>query len=126
MHKLVEDVREIMQQGYHEVLKQKDDIQRIIKLEEDRFHETLQEGLTLLSSIITEQKEQNKTVIPGEKVFKLYDTYGFPKELTEEYAAEHGLGIDEKGFYQEMEKQRERARSAREQVDSMNVQNQLF
>ncbi len=126
MHELVEVVGEIMQQGYPEVLKQKDDIQRIIKLEEDRFHETLQEGLTLLSSVITEQKEQNNTVIPGEQVFKLYDTYGFPKELTEEYAADHGLGIDEEGFYQEMEKQRERARSAREHVDSMNVQGQLL
>src|SRR5690625_2104894 len=126
MHELVEVVCEIMQQGYPEVIKQKDDIQRIIKLEEDRFHETLQEGLTLLSSVITEQKEQNNTVIPGEQVFKLYDTYGFPKELTEEYAADHGLGIDEEGFYQEMEKQRERARSAREHVDSMNVQSQLL
>src|SRR5690606_38284778 len=63
---------------------------------------------------------------PGEEVFRLYDTYGFPKELTEEYVEEHGFTIDEDGFEKEMDKQRERARSARQQTDSMQIQDEVF
>src|SRR5699024_9884765 len=126
MFKLVNVVGTIMKDYYPEILKQEDYIQKMIKLEEDRFHETLNDGLNLLSAIINREKSKNSTVISGEEVFKLYDTYGFPKELTEEYVAEHGFTIDEEGFHREMEKQRERARSAREQVDSMNVQDEML
>ncbi|MDF2903562.1 MAG: alaS, partial [Bacillus sp. (in: firmicutes)] len=89
---------------------------------EERFHETLHDGLAILSNVIEKQKEQKSEVIPGEDVFRLYDTYGFPVELTEEYAEESGMKVDHAGFEKEMELQRERARSARHDVDSMQVQ----
>src|SRR5690625_3859698 len=98
----------------------------IIKVEEERFNETLNDGLQRLTEIIEEQKATGKNVVPGVDVFKLYDTYGFPKELTEEYVLEYGFSIDEDGFDKEMEKQRQRAREAREQVSSMEVQTNLL
>ncbi|TFJ94029.1 alanine--tRNA ligase [Lentibacillus salicampi] len=122
MYKLVPIVGEIMADFYPEVLKQHTYIENVIKTEEERFHETLNDGLDILSNIIQKEEQKGSTVFPGVEVFRLYDTYGFPKELTEEYVAEHGFTIDEKGFAQEMEKQRERARNARQKVDSMQVQ----
>lgn len=126
MYELVEPVGDIMKDFYPQVNKQHNLIERIIKTEEDRFHETLDDGLEILTSIIEREKEKGSTIFPGTDVFKLYDTYGFPKELTEEYVAEQGFTIDEKAFDQEMEKQRERARSARQEVDSMQVQDGIF
>lgn len=126
MYKLVPTVGEIMQDFYPEVLNQKDYIENIIKMEEKRFHETLHDGLEILSTIIEKEKKQGKAIFPGVEVFRLYDTYGFPKELTEEYVAEQGFSIDEAGFHKEMEKQRERARNARQKVDSMHVQDEVL
>ena len=126
MYQLVPTVGEIMQSYYPEVKEQEDHIMNIIKVEEERFIETLNDGLERLNEIIEREKQQNRTVIPGEEVFKLYDTYGFPKELTEEYVFEYGFTIDEAGFEKEMEKQRTRAREAREQADSMQVQDELL
>src|SRR5690625_2788069 len=126
MYKLVPTVGEIMVSYYPEVKEQEDHIMNIIKVEEERFIETLNDGLERLNEIIEREKQQNRTVIPGEEVFKLYDTYGFPKELTEEYVFEYGFTIDEAGFEKEMEKQRTRAREARERTDSMQVQNELL
>lgn len=126
MYKLVPTVGEIMKDFYPEVSNQKDYIENIVKIEEERFHETLTDGLNMLTAIVEKEKEKNNTVFPGVETFKLYDTYGFPKELTEEYVAEYGFTIDEEGFNQEMEKQRERARNARQQVDSMHVQGSLL
>jgi len=126
MFELVETVGEIMQDFYPEVLKQKDFIASIVKAEEERFHETLNDGLEMLTEIMEKEKEKGNTVFPGVEVFRLYDTYGFPKELTEEYVQGEGFTIDEAGFNKEMEKQRERARNAREKVDSMQVQDSIF
>lgn len=126
MYELVETVAEIMKDYYPEVKKQAEFIATIVKNEEERFHETLHDGLQILSDIMEREKEKGNNVFPGEEVFRLYDTYGFPKELTAEYVQEEGFTIDEKGFEVEMEKQRERARSAREKVDSMQVQYNLF
>jgi alanyl-tRNA synthetase len=126
MYKLVPTVGEIMKDFYPEVLNQQDYIENIIKIEEERFHETLNDGLNMLTTIVEKEQKENRTVFPGVEIFKLYDTYGFPKELTEEYVADYGFTIDEEGFNQEMEKQRERARSARQQVDSMHVQDGLL
>src|SRR5690625_2085090 len=126
MYKLVKTVGKIMEELYPEVLSQHELIERIIKVEEERFHETLNDGLDILSSIIQREKNKGNTVFPGEDVFRLYDTYGFPKELTEEYVAEHGLTIDQQGFNKEMDKQRDRARSARQKVDSMQVQSDIY
>ncbi|KRG10687.1 alanine--tRNA ligase [Virgibacillus soli] len=122
MYKLVPTVAGIMKDYYPNVMEKTDFIQKVIKNEEDRFHETLHDGLEILSTMIRKAKEQGKTVIDGSDVFKLYDTYGFPVELTEEYAEEEQMGIDHTGFEKAMEQQRERARSAREDTASMHVQ----
>ncbi|MEW9675853.1 alanine--tRNA ligase [Lentibacillus sp. L22] len=126
MYKLVATVGEIMNAFYPEVLKQKDYIETVIKTEEERFHETLNEGLGILHSILKKEKENGSQVFPGKEVFRLYDTYGFPKELTEEYVQEEGFTIDEAGFAEEMKQQRERARNAQQKVDSMHVQDELL
>ncbi|NUK30830.1 alanine--tRNA ligase [Parageobacillus sp. VR-IP] len=122
MYELVPVVGEIMNDFYPEVKEKAEFIQRVIKNEEERFHETLHEGLAILASVIQKEKERGSDVISGEDVFRLYDTYGFPIELTEEYAQEEGMKVDHDGFEREMERQRERARAARQDVDSMQVQ----
>lgn len=126
MYKLVPVVGEIMKDYYPEVKEKQAFIQSVIRTEEERFHETLNEGLHILSEIIEKVKAENKTTISGTDAFRLYDTYGFPIELTKEFAEEAGLDVDEAGFEQEMENQRKRARSARKDVDSMQVQNEVL
>ncbi|MGA9289978.1 MAG: alanine--tRNA ligase [Anaerobacillus sp.] len=122
MYELVPVVGDIMVEFYPEVNEKKDFIQKVIKNEEDRFYETLNEGLSILSEIIKKEKAASNKVISGSDVFRLYDTYGFPVELTEEYAEEEGMEIDRTGFEQEMGMQRKRARDARQDVGSMQVQ----
>lgn len=122
MFELVPVVGEIMADFYPEVKNKSDFIQKVIKNEEERFHETLHEGLNILASIIKKEKEVGSDTIHGKDVFRLYDTYGFPVELTEEYAEEEAMRVDHDGFDSEMEAQRERARAARQDVDSMQVQ----
>lgn len=122
MFELVPVVGEIMEDFYPEVNEKTDFIQKVIKHEEERFYETLTEGLGILSELIKNEKQKGSGKIQGEDVFRLYDTYGFPVELTEEYAAEEGLKIDHEGFAREMELQRERARTARHEIGSMQVQ----
>jgi len=126
MYELVPVVGEIMVDFYPEVSAKKDFIMRVIKTEEERFHETLNDGLAILSNVIENQRKVGQTTIPGKDVFRLYDTYGFPVELTEEYAEESGMTIDHEGFEAEMEEQRERARAARQNVDSMQVQSEVL
>ncbi|GAA0457178.1 alanine--tRNA ligase [Alkalibacillus silvisoli] len=126
MYQLVDEVADIMYEFYPEVHEKKDFIKEVMKKEEKRFHETLQEGLTILEKVMKTEKEKGSNVFPGEEVFTLYDTYGFPKELTEEYVQAEGFTIDEAGFEKEMTKQRERARDARQKVDSMQVQDEVL
>lgn len=120
MFELVPVVAEIMVDYYPTVKEKTEFIQKVMKSEEERFHETLNEGLAILSEVM--EKAKDNGVIAGEDIFRLYDTYGFPVELTEEYAEEQGLAIDHEGFEKEMESQRDRARKARQEVDSMQVQ----
>ncbi|MBF7145715.1 alanine--tRNA ligase [Bacillus toyonensis] len=122
MFELVPVVGEVMKDFYPEVLEKKNFIAKVVKNEEERFHETLHDGEAILAEVIAKAKEEKTTVISGVDAFRLYDTYGFPIELTEEYAEEAGMTVDHKGFEAEMEKQRERARAARQDVDSMQVQ----
>lgn len=122
MYELVSVVGKIMEDYYPEVKVKADYIEKVIRNEEERFHETLNEGLAILTDIIEEAKSTGKKIIAGADVFRLYDTYGFPFELTEEYAQDAGLAIDHSGFEKEMELQRERARKARQETDSMQVQ----
>lgn len=122
MYNLVPVVAEIMKDYYPKVTNNVSFIQKVVKNEEERFHETLHEGLAILSSVIQKAKEEGRDIISGGDVFRLYDTYGFPVELTEEYAGEEQMKVDHEGFELEMEKQRERARSARHDTGSMQVQ----
>ncbi|AHK49971.1 alanine--tRNA ligase [Bacillus velezensis] len=122
MYELVPTVAGIMDAFYPEVKEKQEFIAKVIKTEEERFHETLNEGLAILSDVIKKEKEKGSGIISGKDVFKLYDTYGFPVELTEEYAEDEQMTVDHKGFEAEMEKQRERARNARQDVGSMQVQ----
>lgn len=122
MFELVPVVGEIMDDFYPEVKDKTDFIQKVIKSEEERFHETLHEGLAILANVIKKEKEKGSDTITGADIFRLYDTYGFPVELTEEYAEEEGMKVDHAGFEVEMEQQRDRARAARHDVDSMQVQ----
>ncbi|WP_157455169.1 alanine--tRNA ligase [Carnobacterium maltaromaticum] len=126
MYQLVPVVGEIMSSYYPEILEQKEFIEKVIRTEEERFHETINDGLTILNNLVKELKEAGKEEIEGKDIFKLYDTYGFPVELTEEYAEDEGLKVDHAGFEAEMEMQRNRARSARSDEKSMNVQTGLL
>jgi len=103
----------IQQMGhiYPELGQKQDLIIKVIELEEASFSETLSTGLELLDTIMEELGIKGENKISGEQAFKLYDTYGFPVELTEEIAAENGFSIDSEGFEREMEKQRQRARA---------------
>ena len=111
---------------YPEVLQQKEFIEKVVRTEEERFNETINEGLEILNQVIADVKKENGTTLSGKDIFKLYDTYGFPVELTEEVAEDEGLKVDHAGFEKEMEAQRERARSARSTEKSMGVQSALL
>jgi alanyl-tRNA synthetase len=126
LYKLVPVVGEIMVSYYPEVLQQKDFIEKVVRTEEERFHETINEGLSMLNEVIKEVKDANGDTLDGKIIFKLYDTFGFPVELTEEVAEDEGLKVDHAGFETEMEAQRERARSARSKETSMGVQSALL
>lgn len=122
LHELVSVVKEIMGEHYHELVEKESFIQTVIRNEEERFHETLNEGLDILASFIDQAKAEGRTTISGDDAFKLYDTYGFPLDLTEDFASEHGFDVDREGFEQAMEAQRQRARAARQEASSMTVQ----
>ncbi len=100
-----------MEHIYSEIGQRRDFITKVIELEEARFSETLNTGLELLDGIMEEAASKGRNKISGKKAFKLYDTYGFPVELTIEIAADRGFSVDLEGFEKEMERQRERARA---------------
>ncbi|EJO22839.1 alanine--tRNA ligase [Selenomonas sp. FOBRC6] len=106
---------------FSEILAKQDYIKRVIRVEEDRFASTLAQGIELLNEEVARLKDAHETVLHGEVGFKLYDTYGFPRELTEEILHENGITLDGECFHQEMEKQRTRARSARAENQAVSV-----
>ena len=122
LHGLTAVVGDVMGVYYPEVVEKREFIERVIRTEEERFHETLSDGLAILSELANGARKDGRNAIGGEDAFKLYDTYGFPFDLTEDYASEHGLTVDREGFDAAMEAQRERARSARQDSGSMKVQ----
>ncbi|TCP62081.1 alanine--tRNA ligase [Baia soyae] len=122
LYELTETVASIMSDFYPEPLSKQEFIEKVIRNEEERFLETLSDGLAILEELVGKAKAENRDQINGPDAFKLYDTYGFPVDLTEDFAREHGLGVDRDGFEHEMETQRERARAARQDVGSMQVQ----
>ncbi|GAB2672391.1 alanine--tRNA ligase [Paenibacillus thermoaerophilus] len=122
MYTLVKTVGDIMGVYYPEVVDKREFIERVIRTEEERFHETLEGGLAILADLIEMNRKNGTNTISGPDAFKLYDTYGFPLDLTEDYAAEHGMIVDREGFEAAMQEQRERARAARQDTGGMNVQ----
>ncbi|KPU28047.1 alanyl-tRNA synthetase [Caloranaerobacter sp. TR13] len=103
---------------YPELKEKQTQIKNVIDIEEDKFNETIDQGINILRGYIEKIKDNGETRLDGESAFKLYDTYGFPLDLTKEILEEEGLTVDELGFNREMDKQRERARKARAEKDS--------
>ncbi|OIQ11721.1 alanine--tRNA ligase [Neomoorella thermoacetica] len=116
LYRLVDTVVAIMGGAYPEVAEQQEHIARVIEQEEIRFHETLNDGLKVLNGILERARQEGREVVSGLEAFTLYDTYGFPLDLTEEIAGEGGFKVDRDGFEKAMAAQRERARAAREDV----------
>ena len=111
--KLAETVIEGSKDGYPELFEKKDMIFNVIGQEEDQFNKTIDQGLKILSDMIEEMSEKEEQTLSGENAFKLYDTYGFPLDLTMEILEEKGFSVDEEGFKAAMEEQRVKARKAR-------------
>ena len=105
-------VIDVMKEGYPELVGRADYIYKVIELEEERFQRTLEQGMAILTELMAELEAKGAREISGADAFRLYDTYGFPLELTKEIAAESGFRVDEEGFRQGMMEQRERARAA--------------
>jgi len=112
---------EHMEHIYPEVRQRHDFILKVVESEEARFEETLNTGLELLDGIVAEAKGGGESMIPGVELFHLYDTYGFPVELTKEIAASRGFSVDLDGFEKEMDKQRARARAAQKLGETEKV-----
>ena len=121
LDKLSECVIENSKDYYKELENRRDYIKKVIKLEEERFNQTIDTGILILKDYINEIEEKDENILSGEKSFKLYDTYGFPIELTEEILEEKGIKIDKPGFDKEMKLQKERARSARNKSNYMGA-----
>src|SRR5438874_8091247 len=102
----------LMRGHYVELGLQRDRIVEILSLEEKKFGQTLNAGMNLLTNLLEDLKQKGHTAIPGADAFKLYDTHGFPLELTQEVAAEQGFTVDVSGFEQSMQQQQERSRAA--------------
>jgi alanyl-tRNA synthetase len=110
LYRLANRVNAIMKDFYPEIEERIGFVEEVVRNEEVRFLETIDRGLELLNSEV--QKRSKQKILPGDVVFKLYDTYGFPVDLTEDIAKEHGLEIDSAGFEKEMEKQKKQSRLA--------------
>ena len=106
---------------YTDLVEKASYIKKVIAMEESRFMATLEQGTELLNTAIADLKAKNQTTLPGAEAFKLYDTFGFPWELTEEILGEEGLTMDKNGFDKAMEEQRERARAARNDKEGRPV-----
>ena len=119
---LVDKLVETMSGVFPEIKEKKDYIKKVVKAEEESFNATLDRGIELFEELIKGLSESDGKIIPGEDIFMLYDTYGFPVDLTNIMAKEHGFTIDEAGFNELMESQKQRAREAsKEKFASVNI-----
>jgi len=112
LHRICPMVGDVLGDAFPELPKNMKKVQKVVHLEEDRFLRTLDQGLARLSHLMDEARGKGLGVLSGEEAFRLYDTYGFPLDLTEDIAAEKGLTIDLEGFNREMKDQKDRARAA--------------
>ncbi|WZL71484.1 alanine--tRNA ligase [Clostridiaceae bacterium 35-E11] len=123
---LVDKVIEISGEAYPELIEKQEYIKKVIAIEEERFQETIDQGSEILKNYIEELKKQNKYVLSGENAFKLYDTFGFPLELTKEILEEEKMSVDEEAFKIEMEQQRQRARAARQSQEGEGWKDDIY
>ena len=123
LYKIAKTVVEESKGAYPELIEKFDYIEKVIKNEEERFAETIDQGLVILNDYISEAEDKT---LSGEKAFKLYDTYGFPIDLTKEIAEEKGVKVDEDGFTAFMNEQKERARKARGDMEDAAWEEDIF
>ncbi|WP_423217109.1 alanine--tRNA ligase [Streptococcus equinus] len=126
LYKLVPTVGKIMESYYPEVLEKREFIEKIVKREEETFARTIDAGSNMLDQLLADLKAAGKDTVEGKDIFKLYDTYGFPVELTEELAEDKGFKIDHAGFEAAMKEQQERARASVVKGGSMGMQNETL
>lgn len=117
LYRVSHKVMEVSKDAYPELEEKEESIKKIIHTEEERFQETIDQGLNILQNLIENLKKKVMDEVSGKEAFKLYDTYGFPLDLTKEILQEKEMKVDEEGFHIEMKKQRERARRARKNSD---------
>ncbi|WP_172247292.1 alanine--tRNA ligase [Saccharibacillus endophyticus] len=122
LYELVRTVGDVMGVYYTQIVDSRELIERVIRLEEERFLKTLSDGLAILTETAERAKAVGESVIGGEDAFKMYDTFGFPLDLTEDFALEHGMTVDRDGFETAMQEQRTRAREAHKKGGGMNIQ----
>lgn len=123
---LVDEVVLVSGEAFPELIDRKDYIKKVISIEEERFQQTIDQGLSILNGLIDEMETAGQTVMAGDKAFRLYDTYGFPLDLTREILEEKNMTVDEKAFEAEMEAQRERARSAQQDMGDFGWQDDVL
>ena len=121
MPELSKTVIELSKDGYPELEEKKAMILKVLAEEEEKFNKTIDQGLAILADMESEMSAKNETVLSGENAFKLYDTYGFPLDLTIEILEEKNLTVDEDGFQAAMKEQREKARKARKTTNYMGA-----
>lgn len=126
LYKLVPTVGKIMKSYYPEVLEKREFIEKIVRREEETFARTIDAGSNMLDQLLADLKAAGKDTVEGKDIFKLYDTYGFPVELTEELAEDKGFKIDHAGFEAAMKEQQERARASVVKGGSMGMQNETL
>jgi alanyl-tRNA synthetase len=119
-------VIECFGQAYPNLVEKHDYILKVITLEEEKFHQSVDQGSAILDGFIQEVKAAGGSTLPGDKVFRLHDTYGFPLDLTREIVVENGLAIDEDGFHAEMKKQKDKAREAHRSREGSAWEKDLF
>jgi len=112
LYKLIDPVVDSMGEVYPELIHERERASKILMIEEERFIKTLEQGVKILDGVMEVLKKDGKKIIPGSELFKLYDTYGFPIDLAGDIATDNHFLIDEDGFHQEMEMQREKARAS--------------
>ncbi|MDP2871787.1 MAG: alanine--tRNA ligase [Bacillota bacterium] len=117
LHQLVPVAAGLMAPAYPDVAAQAGHIEGIVRREEERFGAALREGMRIAADLVAAAREEERRLLPGKAAFQLYDTFGFPLDLTEDLAREAGLGVDREGFEEEMRLQRARAREARGAAD---------
>ncbi|MBI5074142.1 MAG: alanine--tRNA ligase [Nitrospirae bacterium] len=112
LYQISDAVAETMSSVYPELNEEKTRVQKMLRLEEERFMKTLEQGLLILNDVIRQTRKSGLSSIPGAELFRLYDTYGFPLDIARDVASEHDLPIDEPGFHREMEQQKTKARAS--------------